>query len=455
MQTKAFLIAGAGSGTGKTTVSLGLMAAFKRQGMRVQGFKAGPDYIDPSLHRVVTGRPSINLDTWMMTPDFLLRSFESRAAKADISIIEGVMGLHDGRAPDSPEGSTAELAVTLGVPVILVINAKSMARTAAAIINGLIDFDKRVNIIGVIFNNIGSPNHLEILKKSISTYCSVPVLGGIPVVKDIKLPSRHLGLFMGEEGVLENRIDRLADTISEHIDLEKILTAANMDIEDKPLFDTPSEISKGRIAVARDNAFCFYYDDNFEILRNLGYDIVFFSPLRDTSLPENIKAIYLGGGYPELYADSLARNTDMRSAIKVESEKGTFIYAECGGLMYLGRTLTDINGTKHDMCGCMPYDTLMQGRLQSLGYTEITPMDNFLFLKKGKKQRGHCFHYSELIMDDNAEVDSFYDGTPVDKAKGFRLRNTLVSYVHLHLGSYFFKRGGETKPHIILINILL
>lgn len=435
MQTKALLIAGAGSGTGKTTVSLGLMAALKRKGLNVQGFKTGPDYIDPSLHRIVTDRPSINLDTWMMPPDFLSRSFKSRAVNADISIIEGVMGIHDGRDPDSPEGSTAELASFLGVPVILVLNASSMARTAAAIINGLVEFDKRVDVKGIILNNIGSPSHLAILNKTISTYCTIPVLGGIPVVKDISLPSRHLGLFMGEDGVLENKIDMLADTILKNIDLDRLLSAAGIDIEEKPLFDTPAKSKKGRIAIARDNAFCFYYEDNFEILKQLGYKIVFFSPMKDSSLPSKINAIYFGGGYPELYADTLAKNSDMRNAVKDQSEKGAYIYGECGGLMYLGDSLTTKDGKTYPMCGCLPYKTIMKSRFQSLGYTEASPVDDFLFLKKGEALRGHCFHYSEMIMDDNSSVSSFYYGEPVMKAKGYRLRNTVASYFHLHLAS--------------------
>jgi cobyrinic acid a,c-diamide synthase len=264
------------------------------------------------------------------------------------------------------------------------------------------------------------------------------VFGGIPVVRDIALPSRHLGLFMGEEGVLENRIDRLAETISEHIDLDEVLAAADMDIEDMPLFNRPSERSKGRIAVAKDNAFCFYYEDNFEILKHLGYEIVFFSPIKDRNLPENIKAIYLGGGYPELYAEKLSQNSGLRRVIKEESEKGTASYAECGGLMYLGESLTTPDGTDHQMCGCLPYKTVMRQRLQSLGYAEISPKDNFLFLRKKENIKGHSFHYSEMIMESNYGVESFYDGTPVDKARGVRLRNTLVSYVHLHLGSYLY-----------------
>ncbi len=437
MHTKAILIAGAGSGTGKTTVSLGLMAALKKKGLKVQAFKTGPDYIDPSLHRVVTGSPSVNLDTWMMPPDFLSRSFESRAAKADISVIEGVMGLHDGREPDSPAGSTAELAASLGAPVILVINAKSMARTIAAIVNGLIQFDKRVNVTGLILNNVGSPKHLDILKKAVSAYCSVPVLGALPAVKDITLPSRHLGLFMGEDGVLEDKLEKLAETISGHIDLDKVIEASKMEIEGKSLFDSPEETGKGTIAVARDRAFCFYYEDNFEILKQLGYRIRFFSPLEDKEIPEDADAVYFGGGYPELYADQLSENKELRESIKEESGKGKRIYAECGGLMYLGRTLTDTEGKKHDMCGCLPYDTVMKKRFQSLGYTEVIPEEDFLFIKGSKPLRGHCFHYSEMIMDKNADVESFYRGTPPEKAKGYRVKNTVASYVHLHLSSLF------------------
>lgn len=434
MQTKALLIAGAGSGTGKTTVSLGLMAALKKQGLNVQGFKAGPDYIDPSLHRVVTGKPSINLDTWMMPSDFLLRSFESRAAKADISIIEGVMGLHDGRLPDASTGSTAELASVLGVPVILVINAKSMARTVAAVINGLIDFDKKVNVKGVILNNIGSPNHLDILKKAISTYCSVPVLGGVPFNTDIDIPSRHLGLFMGEEGVLKNKTDYLADMIASHIDINRLLSLSEIDIDKKELFTGSANKVQKRIAIARDKAFCFYYEDNLEILKRLGYELIFFSPMVDKALPENVDAYYFGGGYPELYADKLAENNDIKNAIRMESKKGAYIYGECGGLMYLGQSIATKDGHSYPMSGCLPYDTVMKSRFQSLGYTQVSPEDDFLFLKKGESLRGHCFHYSEMIMDKNAPVSCFYQGDPQNKAKGYRLRNTVVSYVHVHLG---------------------
>ncbi|MFH2043569.1 MAG: cobyrinate a,c-diamide synthase [Pseudomonadota bacterium] len=444
MKTKAVLIAGASSGSGKTTLTLGLMAALKKMGLDVCGFKSGPDYIDSSLHKIVTGKPSINLDTWMMPKDYLERSFQSRAAKADISVIEGVMGIHDGRLPDSSQGSTAELAAWLKVPVVLVVNANSIARTVAAIVNGLVDFDPKVNIIGVVFNNVGSLKHYEILGKAVSTYCSVPALGCIPKNNDIDIPSRHLGLYMGEDGILDNsKIKILADTVSKNVDIEKILLLSEMDIKHTDLFlsssDQLSEDKPKRIAIARDKAFCFYYEDNFEILKHLGYEIVFFSPIDDNSLPEDVDAYYFGGGYPELYAEALSKNESMREAVAEQSQKGAFIYGECGGLMYLGDYLTTVEGQSYPMCGCLPYSTIMKSGLQSLGYTEVLPLKDFLFLKQNTPVRGHCFHYSQMIRDDKNRMEKFYSGHPADKAQGFRIRNTLASYVHLHFSSLIKK----------------
>ncbi|MBU1056057.1 MAG: cobyrinate a,c-diamide synthase [Proteobacteria bacterium] len=440
MKTKAVLIAGASSGSGKTTLTLGLMAALKKMGLDVCGFKSGPDYIDPSLHKIVTGKPSINLDTWMMPKEYLERSFQSRAAIADISVIEGVMGIHDGRLPDSSQGSTAELAAWLKVPVVLIVNANSIARTAAAIVNGLVDFDPTVNIIGVVFNNVGSIKHYEILEKAVSTYCSVPALGCIPKNNDIDIPSRHLGLYMGEDGILDNsKIKVLADTVSKNVDIDKILLLSEMDIKHTDLFSSSSDNLSGhkpkRIAIARDKAFCFYYEDNFEILKHLGYEIVFFSPTDDTTLPEDVDAYYFGGGYPELYAKALSENKKMRKAISEQSLKGAFIYGECGGLMYLGEFLTTVDGQSYPMCGCLPYSTAMKSGLQSLGYTEVKPLKNFLFLKQGIPIRGHCFHYSQMISNDKNLMENIYTGNPADKAQGYRLKNTLASYVHLHFSS--------------------
>ncbi len=437
MKTRAILIAGASSGSGKTTLTLGMMAALRKRGLAVQGFKAGPDYIDPSLHHRITGRPSINLDTWMMPADFLQRSFQSRAAAADISIIEGVMGLYDGKDPVSERGSTAELAVRLGVPVILVIDAAAMVRTAAALVNGLIAFDERVNIIGVVFNRIGSENHLQLLTQSISAYCRVPVLGGLPADGKIDIPSRHLGLYMGDDGVLDGEIaGGLAEIVAKHVDLEQVLGRCEMSVPDTELFLTPSKRDQGEIAVARDRAFCFYYQDNFNILDHLGYRLTFFSPLNDSILPATADAYYFGGGYPELYAEKLAANEPMRDAVQAASKAGRFIYGECGGLMYLGQSLIDVDNQTFPMCGCLPYKTQMHPRLQSLGYVEFEPATDFLFFAPGHRLRGHCFHYSTLIEDQRSTPNA-YNGQPADKAVAIRALNTMASYVHAHFSGLF------------------
>ena len=439
MKTKAVLIAGAGSGTGKTTVTLGLMAALSKKGLTVQGFKTGPDYIDPSLHKIISNRPSVNLDTWMMPRDFLKRSFAYRAKKADISVIEGVMGLFDGRHADAADGSTAELAKQLNVPVVLIINAASMARTAAAIVQGMVNFDPDVTLMGVVFNQVASPYHLEILKKAVAAYCTVPVLGGIFKNPDLSLPSRHLGLFMGEDGILTpEKIHTLETEVSKGLDVDGLLERAEIDIPDRPLFGPLKSETCKVAAIAKDNAFCFYYEDNIEILKHLGYDIVFFSPLKDERLPENADVYYFGGGYPELYAKALSENKNMRQSVLNHCENGAFIYGECGGLMYLGEALTTVDGTTYPMCGCFPFETAMQERLQSLGYTDVWLEEDMGFFKRTPTAlKGHCFHYSAMTVNKGVTLKNIYKGHPEVKAKGFRKKNTLASYVHLHFSSFF------------------
>ncbi len=441
MKTKAILIAGSNSGCGKTTVTLGLMAAFRQMKLAVQGFKAGPDYIDPSLHRIVTGQPSINLDTWMMPEDFFHHSFASHAGNTDISVIEGVMGLYDGKTADSDEGSTAMLAEKLGVPVILVINAKSMARTAAAIVKGLVDFNPRLNIIGVVLNNVGSDNHLELLKKSIKTYCGLPVLGSLKKNSHFNIPSRHLGLFMGDEGALSaETVSLLADTIQTNFDLDKILSLSEFTAKDTALAEI-DPIVKGaqrprRLGIAKDRAFCFYYQDNLTILKKLGYELVEFSPISDAKLPDNVDAFYFGGGYPELHCEALSNNKSMLQSIQQKSREGAMIYAECGGLMYLGQSIFTTDGKEYPMTGCLNYRTRMQTKLQALGYVEVAPLEDFFVLKQNKKMRGHVFHYSDIIFDADPPV-SFYSGNPARNAIGYKARNTFASFVHLHFGNLY------------------
>ena len=269
MKTKAFVVAGTHSGSGKTTVSLSLMAAYQSRNLKVQGFKIGPDYIDPSLHRIITGKPTINLDSWMMTEKFLRWSFAQHASNADISVTEGVMGLYDSKTATSDDGSTAQTAKILGLPVILVVNAASMARSAAAIVKGFMEFDEETNVAGVIFNNVGSSNHLRLLTESVHEYCNIPVIGGFKREHQIALPSRHLGLFMGEDNVLApEMIRKLSELAITNLNLKLLDKISNVDlpkpqeIDIKPLFDRNK-----KMAVAMDKAFCFYYQDNLEILK--------------------------------------------------------------------------------------------------------------------------------------------------------------------------------------------
>jgi len=438
MTKKAIVIAGVNSGCGKTTITLGLMAAFKKIGLSVQGFKVGPDYIDPSLHKEITGFPSVNLDSWMMPEKFIKYSFSYRTKNADISVVEGVMGLYDGKSAISDQGSTSDLAVKLKLPVVLVVNAKSMARTAAAIVKGLIDFNPELNIIGVIFNRIGSENHLKILRDSINKYCGIPVLGGLKNI-EFQIPSRHLGLYMGDEGILlPDEIDYLANQVIKNIDINYLLDLSIISIEKhpNPINNKTKKIPKKRIAIARDRAFCFYYQDNIDILKSLGYEIINFSPINDQKLPENIDAIYFGGGYPELYAQKLSNNKKIKEEIYDKSTNGTIIYAECGGLMYLGKYMTTIDGIKYPMIGAIEYETCMQKKLQNLGYVEIMPDQDFFIFNKKIKIRGHVFHYSKIKI--TIDIPNFYSGEPESKAIGFKQGNILVSYVHLHFSNLLY-----------------
>ncbi len=439
MTSRAFIVAGTHSGSGKTTVTLSLMAAFRSRNCNVQGFKVGPDYIDPSLHKIITGKPSINLDSWMIPGKFLNWTFARHAKNADINIIEGVMGLYDSRTATTDDGSTAEVAKKLGVPVILVINAASMARSVAALVKGFADFDPGVNIAGVILNNVGSGRHLKFLSESVTRYCDIPVIGGFPRENNISIPSRHLGLFMGQDNVLKpGMIEKLSELARENLNLELIEKISEVSLPEceepaiRPIFRRPK-----KLAVAMDNAFCFYYRDNLDILEQLGLKLTFFSPVEDKTLPDDIHAVYFGGGYPELYAEKLAKNDGMKNSIREFHKQNGWIYAECGGLMYLGKEIENPEGITYKMCGLFPFKTRVLKKLKSLGYVEIEPVEDFLFLKKGKPVRGHEFHYSE-ISKISPDIKNIYISNPVDKSRGYRIRNTLASYAHLHLSRLLY-----------------
>jgi cobyrinic acid a,c-diamide synthase len=438
---KGIVIAGAHSGCGKTTVSLGLMAALVQRGLRVAPFKVGPDFIDPGHHARVAGVPSRNLDGWMLTREYNGDLFRRAAAAADIAVVEGVMGLFDGYDGATEAGSTAQMAKWLGLPVLLVVDARHMARSAAALVQGYENFDPTVSFAGVVFNRLGSPRHLEYLRQALDGAVRMPCLGGILREDVLRMPERHLGLVTVEDHPLdEAAIGRLADRIEQSLDLDRLLKGLpGLRV---PRAGPPDRAVGGhdgvRIGVARDSAFCFYYPDNLERLEACGARLLFFSPIGDAGLPSGIDGLYLGGGYPEVFASELAANAPMRCSIREQSEAGMPIYAECGGFMYLCRELEDHQGRRFPMAGCFPFKTRMLPRLKALGYREVRLHRPTVIGETGTVLRGHEFHYSELTESPEAgeTVYRIADRHGVQNvAEGYQLRQTLGSYIHLHFGS--------------------
>ncbi len=438
---KGIVIAGTKSGCGKTTVSLGLMAALVKRGLKVAPFKVGPDFIDPGHHSRVTGVGCRNLDGWMLSQNFNLDAFAECMQDADIAVVEGVMGLFDGYDGRNEAGSTAQMAKWLRLPVILLVDAASMARSAAAIVMGFEQFDADLTYAGVIFNNLGSRRHLKYLKEAVQGRIKMPCLGGILRDKDIAIPERHLGLVTREDHPLaEENIDHLANLIEESIDLDSLLdNLTDIALPKQTRGRRHRRIEKmARIAVARDNAFCFYYADNLALLEKQGAELVFFSPMADRNLPENIDGLYFGGGYPELYAEKLAENTGLGNRVKEKSADAMPIYGECGGFMYLCEELVDLGNKRYRMSGCFPFATRMFTRLKALGYREITLTRNTVIGNAGLTIRGHEFHYSELVSlsRDVPTAFSISDRLGMDKApEGYVINHTLGSYNHLHFGS--------------------
>jgi len=432
---KGFILAATHSGSGKTTITLGLLAALKKRAIDVQPFKCGPDFIDPTLHTFITEKNSRNLDLHMCGSAFVQNCYRRHGANAQISLIEGVMGLFDGG-----EGSAAALSKKLQLPVILVVDAKAAAESVAAVVKGFESLDPKVKIAGVIFNRVGSPRHKQLIRDAVYNHCNAQILGFVPWTQDITIPDRHLGLAMGQERPLSSeQIDLLAHTMEENIDLDLLIscvysqpaTSAQPEEPRTPAREeTASRNLPVRIGVAYDNAFCFYYQDNFDLFEKHGVEFIRFSPLKDQSLPENIDGIYLGGGYPELYAKQLSGNTTMREAMLQWSKTGRPIYAECGGFMYLTEGITDLSGLFWPMVSVFPTNAIMEKRLVQLGYREINITAQCCFGSTGTIF-GHEFHYSK-VNDMPKEVDTYIcDG---DMAAGYKVNNTFAGYVHIHFG---------------------
>lgn len=424
----ACVISGTSSGSGKTTITLGLMAAFKEQGLRVQPYKCGPDFIDPGLHKLVTGVTSRNLDLWMSGEQHTRTCFLNNLANCDIAVIEGVMGMFDGGI-----SSSGELSRTLGIANILVLDVRSMADSAAAIVKGFETFSKGAEVKGVILNNIASERHLQLVSDAIQRNCKAEILGYLPRNVDFSIPSRHLGLLTGDEAPISyEKIKHLAQTIRYHIDLDKLLKLCSTFNAPKTSQGQDSKRSPCRIGVARDKAFCFYYEDNFDILRQHGAELVFFSPLTDKNLPENIDAIYLGGGYPELYAKELSKNSSMINAIRSWIEDDGVVYAECGGFMYLTKGIVDHDKNRHSLVGAFPVFSAMQNKRTSLGYREVTTVAPCCFGPQNTVLRGHEFHYSN-IEEMDASIKRIYRVNNGAR-EGYNYRKVLGGYMHLHFG---------------------
>lgn len=401
---EAVVIAGTQSGVGKTTVATGLMAALARQGLEVQGWKVGPDYIDPSFHALATGRPSRNLDAWMCTPAGVRRLFGRSCAA--VNVVEGVMGLFDGAA--GGRGSTAQVARILGLPVVLVVDARSLAQSAGALVHGYSTYQPGVRLAGVIFNRVASQGHYDYLRRSVR----IPSLGWVKEDPSLTMPERHLGLVPAGERAPD--VGRLAGAVAENVDLARLRRLARLPAPpSRGLRNRPSSVT---IGVARDEAFSFYYQDNLDLLEAAGAHLVPFSPIHDRALPE-ADLLYFGGGFPEVFQDRLQAN---RALVKEVRRWRKPVYAECGGLMYLA------------MSGVIPGRVRMTERLQNFGYAEATALADTPLLRAGETIRGHEFHYS--AWDGPANAYRMERGKQ-SRVEGFARGGILATYLHVHFAS--------------------
>ena len=436
MNIPRIVIGGVTSAVGKTTISTAIMYTLKQKGLHVQPFKVGPDFIDPSYHTYVTGRQSRNLDVWMMGENGVLKCFHNASSGADIAVVEGVMGLFDGISGKDDFSSTAQVAKILNAPVILVIDAGKAARSIAAIATGFLHFDKKLRIIGTILNNVAGDKHANFITEAFADKVKVPIIGIVRRSKEITMVERHLGLIPTPE--LEEKQKRAifqsAKFVSEQIDLDKIKYLLDKVQTTDPL---QKQLPNGqiKIAVALDESFNFYYADNLDALREQKAELIFFSPINNCKLPENIHGVILGGGFPEVLADKLEKNQSMGKSITKAAENGIPIYGECGGLMYLTRSIKGYRGDegkKRNMVGLIDADTFISGKL-TLNYTEAN--SNASIFGKISKVRGHEFHYSRIenIAKDSKFAYVMRRGNGIDNKKdGFMVYNCLASYMHLH-----------------------
>ena len=442
MKIPRIVVAGTTSGVGKTSITCSIIHGIKKKGYTVQPFKIGPDYIDPTYLSAISGNSARNLDSWIMGEERTLESFVKNS-QSEISVIEGVMGYYDGFSGATNQSSTHHIATILQAPVILVLDASKTARSIAATALGYVKFHKNSRIVGFILNKLGSKKHEQMCRVALEPL-KIPILGCIPKNSELSLESRHLGLIpVVEQESLKQRITKISKTLVQHIDIEKIISIANNTISISQKIKMRQEKSKVTIAVALDKSFNFYYYDNFDSLRRNGAKLEFFSPISDVAPPE-CSGIYIGGGFPEVLGAPLAKNQSMKKAIKKLAEQNMPIYGECGGLMYLTKSI-QYGNKKHSMVGLFDTSTMMQKKM-ILNYTKANVVSSCLVAKNSTRLFGHEFHYSEL---DSVPKDAkfAYDlsiGVGIkNKKDGLIQYNTLASYMHL-----YFDRGLHAQNFV-------
>lgn len=426
---RRLVLAAPHSGSGKTTVASLLCLALRHRGLRVQPFKLGPDYLDPTHLTRAAGVPARNLDSFLLSPERLRTLFARAASAADISVLEGVMGLYDGRDPASDAHSTADLARLLEAPVVLVIDASGSARTVAAVAQGLRDFGPDLRVVGVILNRVAGERHARLCEVALAQI-GLPTLGFVSRDEALHLPARHLGLLSAEQASWD-----AGDALrAANLDLDALLKAADAPALPVPLPSVPVSERRAVIAYAHDEAFHFYYPDALDALRDAGAELVPFSPLRDAGLPPGAGGVLLGGGYPEAHAAELAANVSMRAALRDFAASGRPVVGECGGLMYLAETLEDAHGRVFEMCGVIPYRTRMAPRL-TLGYRDATTLAPSPLAPVDTVLRGHEFHHSVLTHAPTHPAYVWTDGAGTRVEEGYARGNVLASYLHLHHGA--------------------
>lgn len=431
------VLAGTGSGVGKTTISTGIMKALSSE-QEVQPYKAGPDYIDTTYHTMATGNVSRNLDSFFMSDGQIREAFERglKISNSKTGVIEGVRGLYEGISPTGDVGNTASIAKALNAPVVLVLNSRSLVKSAAAIVIGFKTLDPTIRIEGVILNLVKNRKHYLKTKEAVEKLADTPVIGGIPRDDAITVEQRHLGLVPAvERENIKRNIEEWGRVMEENIDLDALTSimkgAGKLPEGREPLFQQKNT-RKVKMGIAQDEVFTFYYQDNLEALEANNAELVYFSPLHDEEVPD-VDGIYIGGGYPEIFARELEANKNMRSSIKKFHQEARPIYAECGGLMYLTRSIN-----QHQMCDVFSYDSHMTKKPQALSYVIARAAQDNIIIPEGETFHGHEFHYSKLEVEGRKPKFAFeiMRGRGItDSMDGLMSKNTLASYVHTHVAA--------------------